>query len=84
MNDGGSATITLTVTPHQEGELSNTANASAAQTDPNPDDNSSTAETTVEPLAIPTLHGSMQTLLGALMGALGLATLRKRLSRRRS
>jgi hypothetical protein len=35
-------------------------------------------------LAIPTLHGSMQTLLGALMGALGLATLRKRLSRRRS
>ena len=44
---GGSATITIVVTPTQEGQLSNTATVSCTETDPNPANNSSTATTTV-------------------------------------
>ncbi|WP_191621224.1 DUF11 domain-containing protein [Marinihelvus fidelis] len=47
--NGASATATIMVVPQVAGELSNTASVNAASNDPNPDDNSDTVTTTVEP-----------------------------------
>jgi len=44
---GGSATVTIIVTPTQAGSVSNTASVSANETDPNTANNSATAVTTV-------------------------------------
>ena len=48
IGNGGSATVTIEVTPTQAGNISNTAVASSDQSDPDPSDNSDTESTTVE------------------------------------
>jgi uncharacterized repeat protein (TIGR01451 family)/CSLREA domain-containing protein len=45
--DGGSATVTITVTPNAAGTISNTATVSANESDPNSANNTATATTTV-------------------------------------
>jgi uncharacterized repeat protein (TIGR01451 family) len=47
VNKGGSATVTIVVTPMQAGGISNTANIAANEFDPNLNDNSATQVTTV-------------------------------------
>src|SRR5207249_1720154 len=47
--NGGSATVTIVVTPTQAGGISNTASVAANEFDPNPDNNSATQGTTVNP-----------------------------------
>ena len=47
LDDGASATITLVLQPRSKGTLSDTATVSGNESDPNPDDNSSTVLTTV-------------------------------------
>jgi uncharacterized repeat protein (TIGR01451 family) len=72
--NGGSAMITLKVTPSTEGPLSNTASVSAApQPDPTPANDSSAAVVTVLPaVAIPAIITLMLALLGALLAAIAL------------
>jgi uncharacterized repeat protein (TIGR01451 family) len=47
LNNGGSATVTIQVTPTAAGELSNTASIQGSQADPNQNNNSDTETTTV-------------------------------------
>lgn len=72
--NGGSAMISLKVTPSAEGPLSNTASVSAApQPDPNPANNSSTVTVTVLPAAaIPMLSEMMLALLAVILAAIAL------------
>ncbi len=51
MVNGGSATITIIVTPTAAGTLNNTASVTATETDPVPGNNTATAGTTVNPSA---------------------------------
>jgi len=58
LGNGGSATVTIIVTPTVEGTLTNTATVSATESDPVSADNSATATTTVNPPTINTPAGS--------------------------
>jgi uncharacterized repeat protein (TIGR01451 family) len=49
--NGNNATVTIVVSPSTTGILTNSATASASETDPNPGDNTATANTTVNPAA---------------------------------
>jgi uncharacterized repeat protein (TIGR01451 family) len=79
INNGGSASIALTVTLNNAGPVSNTATVSAApQPDPNPANNTSTATVTVLPAAsIPALDEKALTLLAAILATLGALALKK-------
>jgi len=52
LDDGATARFTVVVTPTMAGALSNQASASLNQTDPTPDDNSLTQNTTVAPVVV--------------------------------
>ncbi|HEX3582891.1 MAG TPA: Calx-beta domain-containing protein [Thermoanaerobaculia bacterium] len=70
--NAGSASVSLTVTPHNAGPVSNTAIVSSAQTDTNPVNNSSTANVTVHPATdIPALSEWVLMMLGSLLALLG-------------
>jgi thiamine pyrophosphokinase len=73
MNNAGSASIALTVRLDNPGALSNTATVSTApQPDPNPANNTSTAQVIVLPAsAIPMLDEKTLILLAALLATLG-------------
>jgi uncharacterized repeat protein (TIGR01451 family) len=77
--NGGSANITLNVTPAAAGSLSNTAIISATpQPDPNPANNASTANVTVSPAsAIPALGDWAKIFLALSCGLIGLFTIKK-------
>lgn len=79
INNGGNATIALTITPSAAGPLSNTASVSdAPQPDPNGANNSSTANVTViGAAAIPALGGWMKVLMAAMTVAVGLFMLKR-------
>ena len=75
---GATSTITLVATtPAAGGPLSNTATVSAAQTDPNPANNSSTASVTLQAgTSIPTLSMAVLLLLGAMLALIGAIRMR--------
>src|SRR5436309_138269 len=52
MINRATATITIVVTPGSAGPLSNTATVTSSTDDPTPTNNSSTADTTVNPVAV--------------------------------
>lgn len=60
--NGGSATVTIVVTPTQAGVISNTASVAATETDPNRGNNSATQTTTVNSANLPDLTGSWQSV----------------------
>ncbi len=67
-----SASVSLTVTPHVAGPLSNTAIVSSPENDTNPTNNSATSNVTVRPATdIPTLSEWALALLASLLGMLG-------------
>jgi len=70
---GANATIALTVTPATTGPLRNTASVSIApMTDPNPANNSATAQATVlAATTIPALGERLLMLLGGMLAAIG-------------
>ena len=77
--NGGTATITLTVTPTVAGPLSNTANVSnSPEADSNPVNSAATAGVAVDPAtAVPVLDGVGQMLLILVCALTGLFFLRK-------
>jgi uncharacterized repeat protein (TIGR01451 family) len=71
---GASTAVTLVVTPTVAGTLSNTARVSATESDPDPDNNTATAVTTVNPEVVcgdGLVTGSEQCDLGAKNGQAG-------------
>jgi uncharacterized repeat protein (TIGR01451 family) len=78
LNNGASTTITLVVTaPLAGGTVSNTATVSAAEADPNPANNSSTATVSLQPASnIPTLSEEILLLLAAVIALIGAFRLR--------
>ncbi len=75
---GGTASIALRVMPTAAGPLSNTATVSAAPTDPNGANNSSTSALIVAPASnIPALGGWAQILLALTTAILGLFMMKK-------
>ena len=60
LNAGAWATVTIVVTPTQEGTISNTATVAANEPDPNPANNSATQNTAVVAAPLPDLTGSWQ------------------------
>ncbi len=52
LGNGGSATVTIVVTPTAEGPLTNTASVAGNPSDPNPGNNSSTIGTMVQPVPV--------------------------------
>ncbi|MBV9492607.1 MAG: DUF11 domain-containing protein [Acidobacteria bacterium] len=79
VNNGGNATIALTVTPAASGPISNTATVSAApQPDPNPANNSATANVTVVgATAVPALGDLAKIAMAAMALAIGLFVMKR-------
>jgi hypothetical protein len=81
LNNGGNATVTLTIQmPAASGLVSNTATVTAAENDPTPGNNSSTAATTVSgvspPSPVPAQSTLLLLMLGVLLGTLAVIRLR--------
>ncbi len=82
INNGSNATVTLTIQmPAASGTVSNTATVTAAENDPTPGNNSSTAATTVSgvsppPSPVPAQSTLLLLMLGVLLGTLAVIRLR--------